>query len=269
MKVLRFGEFLNESKNELGKIELTFVGDIKYNKEISETDNFFNEVEFIFKNSDGVIGNLETGFHGEFANEDNKLSADDHLLERLKKVGFTHLSIANNHILDYGLEGYQRTKGILEENEVGVIENKNDLKIGNYNLSVHSFTCGLNNAINEEIEKFLTDSEAIPNNESDLNIAYVHWESKSNENQDEIIQGLINRGYNLILGSGNHKLDEINLSEKNLTTTSLGDFLSSEKSEGGILKVILTEGIITDVVLYEVEINEKSEVIYKQRKIIK
>lgn len=269
MRVLKFNEFINESKVDLGKVYLTFVGDIKYNKEISETDNFFEEVKFIFDLSDCIVGNLETGFHGDFANEDQSLSADDKLMEKLKEAGFTHLSIANNHILDYGVPGYQRNKSILEENKIGVLENKSDIKVGNYNLSIHSFTYGLNNSINEEIEKFLSDSDAVANTTADLNIAYVHWETENTQDQEKVIEGLINRGYNAVLGSGNHMLGEVKIEGDVLTTTSLGDFLNAKKSEGGILKVILTEGIITDVILYEVNIDENSKVIYKQRKIIK
>lgn len=128
MRIKRFNEFLNEAeKTSKGVLKIIFTGDImQHQKQIDDSKDkdydyykVFEEVKFLFESADVVIGNLETTFSGDFGNkrEDGKVhfSAPDEFAKGLKEAGFTHICIANNHIMDHGVAGYQRTIDVLEK----------------------------------------------------------------------------------------------------------------------------------------------------------
>ena len=74
------------------------------------------------KQGDIVIGNLEVAdclpqvLSSRTRNSASKL--DPKAAPALKNAGFTHLSLANNHILDYGEEGLRQTLAALDANSI-------------------------------------------------------------------------------------------------------------------------------------------------------
>lgn len=121
-------------------VRLTFVGDIMvHGAQLARAWDSNNrrfdfypslaEVSPLFSDSDEVIGNLETTLAGP----DGALSSSpddafgkyqgyplfntpDALAPALKKAGFTILTTANNHSLDSGVRGLDRTRGVLIRN---------------------------------------------------------------------------------------------------------------------------------------------------------
>ncbi len=106
-------------KNE---IKLTFVGDIMCQREQSAAawsrhgtyayDQTFAAVTGLFAESDYVIGNLETPIAGdslEYTSESTHFNTPETFLDALKTAGINFLSTANNHCLDRGVLGIQRT----------------------------------------------------------------------------------------------------------------------------------------------------------------
>ena len=106
-------------KNE---IKLTFVGDIMCQREQNAAawarhndyiyDETFAAVAGLFKDSDYVIGNLETPIAGSlygYTSEPSQFNTPETFLDALKFTGIDFLSTANNHCLDRGVNGLEQT----------------------------------------------------------------------------------------------------------------------------------------------------------------
>lgn len=78
----------------------------------------FDGVSRLLRNHDVVIGNLETPFaEGEPAVGSKSAHIHSHPdnVRLLQYLGITHVTLGNNHIADYGVGGYERTKSILAQ----------------------------------------------------------------------------------------------------------------------------------------------------------
>lgn len=107
-------------------IKLTFIGDIMCQREqnvalarngLSYEDSF-KKVARLFKESDYVIGNLETPIAGAdlgYTNKDTVFNTPCAFAGALKEAGVNFVSLANNHCMDRGVEGLNRTIKNVEE----------------------------------------------------------------------------------------------------------------------------------------------------------
>lgn len=153
-------------KNE---IKLTFVGDIMCQREQSAAawkrhgayvyDQTFLAVTRLFNESDYVIGNLETPIAGaalEYTSEPARFNTPETFLDALKKAGVDFLSTANNHCLDRGIHGMQRTLENLQSrgfDHTGTYATKESSEqifikeIGGVKIALLSFTYGTNSEL--------------------------------------------------------------------------------------------------------------------------
>ncbi len=92
-------------------MKLFFTGDIA--KQTTHDSFLSVSLQKQIAACDCVIGNLEAQIPGKDEKAIKKcgpiLSQDKQIVYLLKKAGFTHLTIANNHIMDYGLTGLKDT----------------------------------------------------------------------------------------------------------------------------------------------------------------
>lgn len=81
----------------------------------------FEAVQVFLSKHDAVIGNLETPF---VCDESPKGWKSAHIkshpenIALLTALGVTHVTLANNHIGDFGMKAYERTKSLLEKNGI-------------------------------------------------------------------------------------------------------------------------------------------------------
>ena len=150
-------------------IKITIIGDIMCEpmliRSAKKGDSFnfgslFNNVTELFKDSDYVIGNLETPLGGKkasFCKDLYSFNAPDEFAEALKNAGINFVTTANNHCLDRGYDGLKRTIKILDD--LGIkhcgtsLQNEN--RIGYFNIKDKRFavvcgTYGTNFADNHE-----------------------------------------------------------------------------------------------------------------------
>lgn len=109
-------------------IKVSFTGDIMAEKnwmdrnpENTDFSKTFKPVYNLFDGSDLVIGNLETVLAGRnegYTDHIYSFNSPDSLVEELKKMDIDIVSLANNHILDRGSHGLERTIKILNENGI-------------------------------------------------------------------------------------------------------------------------------------------------------
>lgn len=107
-------------------MKIIFLGDIALMGRASMSDNdqwetYFSDIENLLSNYDYVVGNLETPFSYRRKKHGAKsafLYSDPKNIEILKKLHVDAVTLANNHIFDYGKEGFELTKCLLKENEI-------------------------------------------------------------------------------------------------------------------------------------------------------
>ena len=121
-------EVLEEKKDIIKKAKLSVTGDLmvhswQYNEAYDKSTgeyNFmhnFSEVKKYFKDSDLVIGNLETVFAGEDVGISDYpcFNTSDSFADALKDARFNLLTTANNHSMDKGQKGLLRTLEVLDD----------------------------------------------------------------------------------------------------------------------------------------------------------
>lgn len=105
--------------------KITFLGDIVCDRPLLKAakqgqtfdfDTMFMPLKKKLAESDVVVGALETTFSGEkfgYNSRSFAYNSPDELAESIRNCGINTLTTANNHCLDYGVEGVKRTVKVL------------------------------------------------------------------------------------------------------------------------------------------------------------
>lgn len=237
----------------------------------------FKYVKDEIRKADIAVGNLEVTMGGLPYTGYPAFSAPDEYLYAIKDAGFDVLLTANNHCLDRGRKGLERTVGMLDSLRIyraGTYIDDAD-RIHNYPLLVEkkgfkivflNFTYGTNgikvsspNIVNyidkDQISKDILKARLM---RPDIIIACVHWgvEYKTipNKEQADLAEWLVKMGVNHVIGSHPHVVQPITVLEKNPTPDksfiaySLGNYISNmsaPQTDGGLSVTIMlkkTEG---------------------------
>jgi poly-gamma-glutamate synthesis protein (capsule biosynthesis protein) len=100
-------------------MKLALVGDISLHGLNPENIELDDQIISYFRQSDLIVGNLETPVTSSNTKTDLlpvHLKANNNAISFLKY--FSVLSLCNNHIFDYGLEGFLDTFKLLDENQI-------------------------------------------------------------------------------------------------------------------------------------------------------
>ena len=109
------------AEEEVAMAKITFIGDIMveppFMQQVENNGRYdfkpsFSQLKTILKDSDYVIGNLETPLAGQASGYTKELvsfNSPDVLLDAMVDIGIDAVSTANNHSLDRGYEGLART----------------------------------------------------------------------------------------------------------------------------------------------------------------
>ena len=117
---------LQASDKDTCTLKLVFAGDIMghdsqinaaWDRDSNRYDyhECFTLVEPYLKEADIALGNLEVTMAGEPYKGYPQFSSPDALADALKEAGFDILVNANNHALDRGKEGLERTLNVLSD----------------------------------------------------------------------------------------------------------------------------------------------------------
>ena len=265
-------------------VELIAVGDMMIgtnfpnSKYLPPNDgkNIFDNVKKIINDADLALGNLEgTILSGDgnvkFCKDSTKCYAfksPDNYVYNYKEAGFDVLSIANNHINDFGEKGIENTIQSLEK--VGILSagttskpytifEKNGLKYGFTAFSPNKKTQQINNYLEaSEIIKFLDlncdivivsfhgGAEGVKYNRVSRDKEYFLGEDRGNPY--EFSRMAIDAGADMIFGHGPHVIRAIDIYKGRIIAYSLGNFatyarfnLSGLRGLAPLLKVKLDE----------------------------
>jgi poly-gamma-glutamate synthesis protein (capsule biosynthesis protein) len=281
--LLLFCSFLqNSSRNivllpEYEPVTLVFAGDIMghspqykaaYN---SKTDKFnynpcFQYVRKYIESADLAICNLEVPIAGRPYSGYPNFSTPDALLDGLKNAGYDILLTANNHVIDRGKYGLERTIKEIEKRKLLHAGSYNDVyqrdsiyplivTVKGVKLAFLNYTYGTNanvltppNIVNYiDSQKIISDIQKADKLGADLKIMVMHWGTEYELQANSIQRGLahffVSQGINLIIGSHPHVVQdaEILYGKDSLAVPvyySMGNSLSNQRkpnTDGGIM----------------------------------
>jgi len=273
------------------KITMVFVGDIMLSRAVGSTIEASGDYAYPFlrvadflRGADLAFGNLENPISDRGSNQGSIYSfrANPRVVEGLSYAGFDVLSLANNHIWDWGALALADSISLLQAADiasVGVGGNYKEanapafFEVGGTNIAVLAYT----NLLPENLEAGPStpglsdfDVEDVKNKIRSLKetgslvVVSLHWgeeyEAQANDIQKTIARGLIDAGADLIVGHHPHVVQELEQYGDGWIAYSLGNFVfdqtfSEETMQGAALVVELEDGRVVKAVLLPVNIS--------------
>lgn len=273
--------WVKEKQDAAGESEPDFVtmvfgGDIMLDRGVrnSVNKNFNGDYSALFQNlpilkqSDIAFANLEGPASDQGADLHNLYSfrMDPSVVPALKGAGFSALSVANNHVGDWGLAAYEDTLARLKENEilpVGGGENKGlaeqpqiiekyGMKIGflgfsdkgpNY-LAVKDNQAGLLLASDPDFDQIVQNAAK----QVDYLVVSFHfgeeYEAAHNSRQTELAHRAVDDGAKIVVGAHPHVVQDFETYKNGFIAYSLGNlvfdqYFSPSTMQGMLLSVKL------------------------------
>jgi poly-gamma-glutamate synthesis protein (capsule biosynthesis protein) len=271
------------------RLSLLFLGDImQHDSQIKAAYNdattgrsydysdCFRFVKPYIQSVDVAIGNLELTLAGPPFKGYPQFSAPDELALTLKDIGMDVLVTANNHSVDRGKKGIDRTIEMLDSLKIihtgtfkDTVDRMNDYPLfiqkNGFTFALLNYTYGTNgiavtkpnvvNLIDTAVMRrdIITAKAANP----DFIIVFTHWgqeyQSQPSSIQKKITELCFKWGVQLVIGSHPHVLQPMEWRKPNnqLVTYSLGNFVSGQRDrykDGGAMLQVEFMKITTDSV---------------------
>jgi len=259
----------------VGDIMLAGSGEKIYRK--YGYDYPFAATREILQQGDIVIGNLESPLASsgvEFTGKKFRFKADPKAAPALKRAGFTHISLANNHILDFGAEGLKETLAALDANSIifagagqnltaarkAAITSAHGVKVAflSYSLTYpEEFFAGQETAGTAPgYASFFTADITAAKKNADCVIVSFHWggegENKPKPYQVNAAHKAVEAGADIVIGHHPHVLQGIERYNNGVIFYSLGNFAFGSYSRSSSVSMIAR--ITFDAGIREVEI---------------
>jgi len=221
-------------------IKLLFLGDI------------FTEADFNLKpEADYIFGNLEGPLGGKTIYPAKRMPMKKRVALRsnprfVKKLNLSAVSLANNHIWDYGRDGFETTTKILKDWGWGFAgagkasSNPACTKVGKYTIYLLAYSWHVwpmatsvyldgEGAVDICRDTIKNDLQNIPNNKNTIKIVSLHWgfehEVLPMPSQRRLAKDIIDWGANVVVGTHPHVIQGLETYKGGLIMYSLGNFL--------------------------------------------
>ncbi len=228
----------------------------------------FRYVSDYLKAADLAIGNLEVTLAGPPYKGYPQFSSPDALAVAAQDAGFDVFVTANNHALDRGYRGMERTKKVLDSLGIvhaGIYIDSNDREIRHplivekkgFRLALLNYTYGTNGLkvkppyiINRiDRKQIKEDVEKAKSVNPDYIVCVIHWgieyERDENKKQQDMARFILDCGVDAIIGSHPHVIQPIKFLSSGSDTTkkcpvvySMGNFVSNQRAQykdGGVM----------------------------------
>lgn len=221
----------------------------------------FDKIRDTLKTPDCAIVNLESPIKGKKPQTKiNSLifAAKPESVEALTDAGIDAVTVANNHITDQGVEGFNETKTILDEKKIIYVgaadtpekasEGKT-ISCGSMKVGLIGAAYGTNFPAEGVAAAALEDIiPTIKNLKTTANyvIVFPHWGTEYNATpspyQKELAHKYIDAGADLVVGSHPHVLQPVEIYKNKTIAYSLGNLVfdqasAGKKTEGALLKL--------------------------------
>lgn len=195
---------------------------------------FMQNVSKIFSNDDYTLVNLETTFtdSNEKAPKDGDIfynfKGSKEYVNILTKGSIEGVTIANNHIYDYGKQGIRDTVNVLKENNVDIcgegykiLRDIQGVKFGFLGYTGWEYS-------NDLKTKIVSDISELRKQGAEVIIPYFHWGIERSYEPYEVQQNLarfcIDNGADAIIGSHPHVIQSMESYKGKLIVYSMGNF---------------------------------------------
>lgn len=263
------------------QIDILFAGDAMQHQ--SQVDNafrnnrydyssYFKYIQYEVSAVDLAVVNLEVTLGGKPYKGYPQFSAPDEYAVALRDAGFDVFLTANNHIVDRGSKGIERTLSVLDTlniSHTGAFRNAEEraqkypliVEKEGFRLAFLNYTYGTNGIFprqpylvnyidKEQIQRDIDKAKAM---KADVIIANMHWGDEykliQNKTQESLADFLVKAGVDLVIGSHPHVIQPSKMitdssgNNSNLVVYSLGNLVSgmlATNTDGGqMIKVRL------------------------------
>ena len=264
------------------RLSLLFAGDVMghdsqiasaYNATTKKYDytSCFQFVKPFVDSVDVAIANLEVTLAGPPYKGYPQFSSPDALAVTLKDIGFDVLVTANNHSVDRGRKGIERTITVLDslqiahtgtfkdslsrEEQTPLMVEKNGFKLAilNYTYGTNGIAVPNPNIVNHlDTAVMRGDLEKAKNLNADVVIVFTHWgaeyQSLPSKNQKDLADFCFKNGATLVIGAHPHVLQpmEWRKDKNQFVAYSLGNYISGQRkryTDGGAMAYLELEKI--------------------------
>ncbi len=283
-----------EMEEEDEKIKMIAVGDIMLSRVVEQKMMEYSDYKYPFLKTaeitsaaDLVFGNLETAMiPGRIIKSGEMIfRTDPKAAEGLKFAGFNVLSLANNHIMNFGKAGLESTVKILDENNIlhigaGITE-EDIYKPGTksikgtkfaflafaYNFDQREESGEIYGAADMKIEKMKEIVEKTKL-ENDIVIVSMHagteYAVSPNKQQKEFARSAIDAGADLVIGHHPHTVQTVEKYKGKYIIYSLGNFVfdqmwSDETRLGAMAEIIFKDKKVESVNFIPIKIYDYAQ----------
>lgn len=247
-----------------GTLTMSMVGDImmgRYVEEVTESHGFdylFRYMKPYFNASDYVSGNYE---HPALAKDVSRYKEADTAIrlnsygsgvEAVKKAGFSVMTLANNHMMDFEEQGLIDTINQFESTDMDYVgvgrniekakENINYQDVKGVRVATLGFTdvygknavaknnqAGLLNSNPDLLFEMIGDAKDAKKGNADLVVVNMHWgqeyATSATGRQTELAKAVIDAGADIIIGHHPHVVQSFDVYKDGLIFYSLGNFI--------------------------------------------
>lgn len=263
-------EFVQSPTPKQEPITLLFVGDVMLARSVGDTMAAKNDWTWPFariasttRAADVAFANLETTIstRGAPSGCGYCFRADPRVTEGLRYAGFDALSVANNHIHDYGPDAFADTLAAISSSSMSpVIGDEPVIKtVRDTRIAYLAFAEPFNET------RIVADITRV-HTQTDVLIVSFHagteYELMHNATQERVYRAAVDAGADLVIGTHPHVVQDVEQYRGKWILYSLGNFVfdqnwSDATRHGLMVRATVLNGHITGVEQIPVEISKQ------------
>lgn len=241
---------------------MLFVGDMMFDRtirsvaEVRGGDHLFSCVADYVRGFDAVVGNLEGPITSNPSVSLTTRPGDDgnttftfptSTAGLLARNGVTAVSLANNHILDFGRAGVEETRANLRSADVGYFGDPLDpvgksavIRVGGFSVALVGFNAFLGvDSVKGTVAEIARLKSGV-----DRVIVFAHWGDEyvpANESQKAAAHAFVDAGADAVIGAHPHVIQESETYKGASIHYSLGNFIFDQYWEDSVRKGLVLE----------------------------
>lgn len=236
------GAMVSEQHSAEAQREMLFVGDIMLARHVETLMDIhgayypFMHMRDLFREYDIVIGNFEASIpevHRKTPNGVLRFSVRSEFAPILARVGFTHLTLANNHSDDYGASGYEHTVSTLAGAGLGVSGHASRISeddisyhdLGTTRVALVPINATYRVPAHEDIRAVISAAD----DASDVVIVSIHWGTEyalsAGASERALAELLIDSGARAVIGHHPHVTQQVDRYRGAPIFYSIGNFI--------------------------------------------